>query len=126
MKRVSLFIAWLIATLAWFGSLYKSRILGFTPCSFCQIERYALFPIAVLISYVILTGTKRRATLLLPLPLFGVVVSSLHVFSYYRECPSCSFYKESPLYVLAIFILILLFSALGTTHYRKNAVSSST
>lgn len=45
-RRLSLWLAWLVASGATAGSLYFSEIADFVPCRLCWFQRICMFPLA--------------------------------------------------------------------------------
>ena len=45
-RRLSLWLAWLVAAGATAGSLYFSEIADFVPCRLCWFQRICMFPLA--------------------------------------------------------------------------------
>ena len=70
--------AWTIAFAATSGSLYFSEIVGFVPCPFCWYQRFAMYPL-VLVLGVGLRPNVRIWRFALPLSVVGLVIASYHV-----------------------------------------------
>lgn len=120
-------LAFLVATVATFGSLYFSEIADFVPCRLCWFQRIAMYPLSV----VLLVGAIRRDAAVRwyagPLALIGLGISSWHSLIEWRpqlddgQCeltgPSCTYvwFREFGLSLATmaligfLTILILLF-----------------
>ena len=70
--------AWLVAAVATGGSLYFSEVAGFVPCQLCWYQRYLMYPLVVLLALAQVRRLRRFLPLLLPVPLAGLAISSLH------------------------------------------------
>ena len=71
--------AWSIATIATAGSLYFSEIVGFVPCPFCWYQRFAMYPLVVVLGVGLLGPSTRIWRLALPLPVVGLAIATYHV-----------------------------------------------
>lgn len=71
--------AWSIAGIATAGSLYFSEIVGFVPCPFCWYQRFAMYPLVVVLGVGLLQPSARIWRFALPLPPIGLVIAAYHV-----------------------------------------------
>ena len=71
--------AWTIAFAATAGSLYFSEIVGFVPCLFCWYQRFAMYPLVVVLGVGLLSARAGVWRFALPLPLVGLAVAAYHV-----------------------------------------------
>ena len=71
--------AWGIATIATAGSLYFSEIVGFVPCPFCWYQRFAMYPLVVVLGVGLLRPSARIWRFALPLPVVGLAIAAYHV-----------------------------------------------
>ncbi len=78
-KPISLEMAAAIATTSMLGSLYMSEIANFTPCRLCWVQRYFMYPAAILL--IIAVVTKRHT---LKWVAFGLSAIGLPVSLYHR------------------------------------------
>jgi len=78
--RGVLALSTLVAAVATVGSLFFSLGLGLVPCELCWYQRILMYPLVVVLGVAAIedrAGVYRTA---LPLSLFGLVVSSYHVY----------------------------------------------
>lgn len=71
--------AWSIAAIATAGSLYFSEIVGFVPCPFCWYQRFAMYPLVVVLGVGLLRPSARIWRFALPLPVVGLAIATYHV-----------------------------------------------
>ena len=71
--------AWTIAFLATAGSLYFSEIVGFIPCPFCWYQRFAMYPLVLVLGVGLVRAYPGIWRFALPLPLIGLVIAAYHV-----------------------------------------------
>ena len=71
--------AWGIASIATAGSLYFSEIVGFVPCPFCWYQRFAMYPLVVVLGVGLLRPSARIWRFALPLPVAGLAIAAYHV-----------------------------------------------
>lgn len=71
--------AWTIAFAATAGSLYFSEIVGFVPCPFCWYQRFAMYPLVVVLGVGLLRSNAGIWRFALPLPAIGLVIAAYHV-----------------------------------------------
>lgn len=72
-------LAFVVATVATFGSLYLSEVANFVPCRLCWYQRIAMYPLPVLLGIAWWkrdSGVRRYA---LPLAVIGMAISTYHV-----------------------------------------------
>ena len=81
-----IFICWLIAMAALFGSLFFSEVMGLKPCVLCWWQRIFIYPLAVLFLVGMLThGTKADSSVVrytLPLAIIGLGFAIYHYLVY--------------------------------------------
>ncbi|EKE08076.1 MAG: disulfide bond formation protein DsbB [uncultured bacterium] len=66
-----LYLAWLIALIALFGSLYYGEVLQMEPCRLCWYQRIGMFPLALFLGIAWYKGDQKMALYSLPLIVFG-------------------------------------------------------
>jgi disulfide bond formation protein DsbB len=54
-------IAWIVAVLATFGSLFLQFFEGFTPCEFCWFQRICMYPLSLLLGIAAFRGDVQVA-----------------------------------------------------------------
>ncbi len=87
LKKNILYIAWGTALTSTLGSLYFSEFLYFTPCILCWYQRIAMYPLTVIILVGILRKDKNLPFYVLPLSIFGLLVSIYQNFLYFQLIP---------------------------------------
>ncbi len=78
LQPVALFMAFLSATVAMFGSLYYSEIAGFEPCRMCWWQRYLMYPSSIILGIALVTRKPKLAWLPFVLSVVGLGVSAYH------------------------------------------------
>ncbi len=75
-RPLSLEMAAAIATTSMLGSLYMSEIAGYNPCRLCWIQRYFMYPAALILLVAVFTKRTvlKWVAFLLSVPGFGVAV----------------------------------------------------
>lgn len=68
-----------IASIATAGSLYFSEIVGFVPCPFCWYQRFAMYPLVVVLGLGLVRPQARIWRFALPLPVIGLAIAAYHV-----------------------------------------------
>ncbi len=77
-KQISLYIAWLVATVATLGSLYFSEIRGFIPCELCWYQRIFMYPLAFILGIATFRSDFTIKKYVLPLSIIGWSISLYH------------------------------------------------
>lgn len=78
-ERHPLTWACVLATTAMASSLYLSEIVGLLPCSLCWYQRFAMYPLVLVLGVGAVTGEARVWRVGLPLSLIGLAISIYHV-----------------------------------------------
>lgn len=112
MKRLELFIPWIISCIATFGSLFFSEIRHIEPCSLCWYQRILMFPLVLILGIALIRGAYRIVYYALPFSTLGLILSSYHVYivafqSKASFCPECTLKAVAP-YPVAFPLLSLL------------------
>lgn len=77
-QRASLYIAFIAALVAMFGSLYFSEIAGFIPCKLCWYQRILMYPLTIILLVGILRRDEGIHYYVLPFSILGIFVSTYH------------------------------------------------
>lgn len=77
-----LYMAWIIAIVAFLGSITFSEILKLTPCKLCWIQRICMFPLVFILGVGIVYKDEKVPFYVLPLSLTGLAISFYHVLLY--------------------------------------------
>lgn len=70
--------ALVVAVTALLGSLYFSQIRHFTPCTLCWVQRIAMYPLAPVLGFMLITRNRALAYLVLCGSLLGQGISVYH------------------------------------------------
>lgn len=71
--------AWGVATIATLGSLYLSEVAHLVPCSLCWYQRFAMYPLVLILGFGLVRGATAVWRVGLPLAALGLVISVYHV-----------------------------------------------
>lgn len=77
-----IFICWLIAMAALFGSLFFSEVMGLEPCVLCWWQRIFIYPLAVLFLVGLFPFDRSVVRYTLPLAVIGWVFAVYHYLVY--------------------------------------------
>ncbi len=77
-------VAFVVALGATLGSLYFSEIAGFPPCKLCWLQRIAIYPTVLILAVGLIRRDSFVHLYILPLMVFGLVVSIYHNLLYYK------------------------------------------
>ena len=77
-SSVALVIGWLVATTSTLGSLYLSEIAGYTPCRLCWWQRFAMYPLILVLGYAILRRSRIASWLALAATTVGAGLAAYH------------------------------------------------
>ncbi|MEO6728805.1 MAG: disulfide bond formation protein B [Candidatus Dojkabacteria bacterium] len=80
LKEDYIYFLFLIAFASMFGSLYFQFILNLPPCSLCYVQRYFMYPIAIISMVLILIKKKVNSLFFLILSVPGLLVGIYHVY----------------------------------------------
>lgn len=101
MKKLELFIPWLIVLIATVASLFFSEVRHKQPCTLCWYQRMLMFPLAIILGIAAFRGAYRIILYVLPLSLLGLGIAVYHVvliqfFNASGVCAACTLTKLSP------------------------------
>lgn len=71
-------IGFFFASLATFGSLYLSNILGWEPCRLCWFQRIFMYPLVLIFGVSLVLDNDNVADYTLPLSLVGLAIAVYH------------------------------------------------
>jgi disulfide bond formation protein DsbB len=71
-------LAWLVAAVATFGSLYYSEIADFVPCTLCWYQRICMYPLALVLAVATVRRDRSVRFYAGPLAAVGAVIASYH------------------------------------------------
>jgi disulfide bond formation protein DsbB len=95
MKRLGLFLPWLLALIATVGSLYFSEAFHMEPCKLCWYQRITVFPLVIILGIAAFRGAYRIIIYVLPLSIIGLGIAAYQTlmilfFSQTASCPECT------------------------------------
>jgi len=77
---LSIFFAWVVASVATLGSLFFSEVMQFIPCTLCWYQRIGMYPLVFILAQGLLTQNLiHSAKFALPLALFGWLIAAYHM-----------------------------------------------
>lgn len=86
-SKIVLYVAFLQAIIATFGSLFFDLVLHFQPCILCWYQRLCIFPLVVILAVCIMKKDKNVPYFVLPFSLIGLLISLYHNLLYYNVIP---------------------------------------
>lgn len=86
-KWVTLFICWLIATIATLGSLFFSEVMNFPPCILCWYQRICMYPLVIILLAGLFPFEQKVVKFAVPLALVGAGIAFYHNLLYYKILP---------------------------------------
>jgi disulfide bond formation protein DsbB len=82
-----LFLAWVLALVSTFGSLFFSEVMGLPPCSLCWYQRICMYPLVVIFLMGLFPFDRSVLKFSLPLTLIGFILAIYHNLLYYKILP---------------------------------------
>jgi disulfide bond formation protein DsbB len=86
-RENALRLAWVQALLAMMGSLYFSEIRNFPPCVLCWYQRIAMYPLVIILAWVMINRVQAWKALVLPFSAIGMLIAGYHCLLYYKILP---------------------------------------
>lgn len=77
-RRMSLWLAWLVAAGATAGSLYFSEFADYVPCRLCWFQRICMFPLAGILLVAAIRKDRNVRWYALPMLIAGIGLSGYH------------------------------------------------
>ena len=101
MKKLELFIPWLVVCVATIGSIFFSKVYHKPPCTLCWYQRIIMFPLAIILGIAAFRRAYKIVLYVLPLAVIGLLISIYHLvmlnfFSGENVCIECTFKSISP------------------------------
>jgi disulfide bond formation protein DsbB len=78
-----IYLAWIIAAISMFGSLFFSEVLLYPPCALCWYQRIAMYPLVVLLAVGMFQPIKNTVVFSLPIALVGWCIALFHNLLHY-------------------------------------------
>ena len=85
--RNILYLAWIQACIATFGSLYFSEVMRLPPCTLCWYQRILMYPLVLTIAVGILRRDTGIYLYVLPVSVFGLAIAIYHNLLYFGLIP---------------------------------------
>lgn len=79
LSSTAVLIAWLVATTSTVGSLYLSEVAGYDPCRLCWYQRYAMYPLILVLGYALLRRNRIATIVGLAMAGIGAAIAGYHV-----------------------------------------------
>lgn len=135
--KYGVWIAVVVTTLATAVTLYYSEVLGVLPCSYCWLQRIALYPQVVLFLIAAIIKDRTVALYSIALSLIGAVIALYHHYlqmggSSFLPCPATGNHLDcaEPTFVMwgfvtfpfmsfALFLFLILFMVFLRSIWRK-------
>lgn len=77
-RSAALGLGWLVATTATAGSLYLSEVAGYNPCRLCWWQRFAMYPLIVVLGFAILRRNRVASWVGLAMTTIGAGIAGYH------------------------------------------------
>jgi len=84
---ILIFLCWLIAMAALFGSLFMSEVMGLKPCLLCWYQRIFIYPLAILFLVAMFSLDRSVIRYTLPLAIIGWGFAVYHHLLYVGFIP---------------------------------------
>lgn len=138
LSTYGVWIAFVVTLLASAVTLYYSEVLGVLPCSYCWLQRVALYPQVVLFLIAAIVKDRTVALYSIALSLIGAAVALYHHYlqmggSSFLPCPATGNHLDcaEPTFVMwgfvtfpfmsfALFLFLILFMVYLRSTWRKS------
>lgn len=87
MRLKSLFLCWVLASVATAGSLFFSEVMNFPPCVLCWYQRICMYPLVLIFAVGFLRDDKEIFFYSFPLAVTGLGIAIYHNLLYYKILP---------------------------------------
>lgn len=87
LRTNALRLAWAVAVMATFGSLYFQYVMDLPPCVLCWFQRIAMYPLVILIGLALKWKNEHLKAYLLPFTFIGGAIAFYHNLFYYKILP---------------------------------------
>jgi len=81
------FLAWVVATVATFGSLFFSEVMNFIPCTLCWYQRIFMYPLVLIFFVAMVSFDKSILKYAAPITGFGLFTAIYHNLLHYGFIP---------------------------------------
>lgn len=87
LKIYAPYLAWIVALISTFGSLFFSEIMKLPPCTLCWYQRIFVYPLVLIIPIAVVRKDKNLPLFVLPMVTIGAVIAFFHNLLYYGLVP---------------------------------------
>lgn len=119
-----LYLAWVIALVALFGSLFYGEVLQMEPCRLCWYQRIGMFPLALFLGIAWYKSDKKIALYSMPLVAFGgffaFYQSMIQMFPSLQISALCGVDTPCTLAGYAPYLSFLGFASIGSLVLMKD------
>lgn len=84
---ITLLMAWFVASVATFGSLFFSEVMKYPPCTLCWYQRICMYPLMLIFLVGLFPVSKMVVKFSMPLVILGMAISFYHNLLYYQILP---------------------------------------
>jgi disulfide bond formation protein DsbB len=84
---IYVFIAWVTALVASFGSLFFSEVMKYPPCVLCWYQRIAMYPLTLILLVGLFPLQRSLFKYSVPLAFIGWWIAGYHNLLYYQVLP---------------------------------------
>lgn len=124
-QKHSLYIAWVIALVGLFGSLFYGEVSHMEPCRLCWYQRIGMFPLALFLGVAFYKNDPKIALYSLPLAGFGGLFagyqSLIQIFPKLQMLALCGEASPCTLAGYTPYLSFLAFAAIGMLIFLQNS-----
>lgn len=78
-RELALPLATAMTAVAAGGSVFASEAAGYVPCALCWYQRFAMYPLPLILGFAAFKGSERIWRIAIPIAAVGAVISSWHI-----------------------------------------------
>ncbi len=117
-EKHRLYLAWVIALIALFGSIYYGEVMQMEPCRLCWYQRIGMFPLALFLGIAWYKSDRKVALYSIPLVAFGgffaLYQSMSQIFPFLQITALCGEATPCTLTGYAPYLSFLGFASIGS------------
>ncbi len=135
----AILLAFMVALLSTFASLFYSQIAGFDPCQLCWYQRIFMYPLVIILFVALIKKDYHITDYALSLAFVGSTISLYHNYVYFGgKSLSCSVFARGvsclqryvfefgyvtiPIMALTAFVLIIIFLVLAKLYHKRTVL----
>jgi disulfide bond formation protein DsbB len=84
---LTILLAWVVASIATFGSLFLSEVMKYPPCTLCWYQRICMYPLMLIFLVGLFPFSRMVIKFSMPLVILGMAISVYHNLLYYHILP---------------------------------------